>query len=186
MMAPEPMASMAGSAAMDIGTFLARADLRRHRAVPRHQREQLCHAAPAGDAGKGKSCPDESRECIEFGCHELAEQNAEQHQASGRDEYLALDLDRTAAAMLDRQPGLLPGFDAALDHIGVTTCRPGQLVLVRCGALAGPAVEDGDPASPIQGRETFDGVVLGARNALARVLVRSADVDQPRALSDQA
>ena len=84
---PDPMARMSGKDGDGHDALLARVPLCRGGGltVPRHERQELRHAAPAGDAGEGQPCPDEGRHGIELRRNELTEQNAEQHEAAGGD-----------------------------------------------------------------------------------------------------
>src|SRR5581483_2108017 len=81
-----------------------------------------------------------------------------------------------------RASGLLPALDASLHDVSVAARRPGQLARVHGGALTGAAMKYGDPAFPCEGRQALDRMALGPGDALARMLVWSANVDQPRAL----
>ena len=76
--------------------------------VPRSLRKEQPHAAEVGDPGKDEPRTDKSRQGEEAPMNKPSQQNAREHERSGRDPDLAFQADDFDSATIDREAGFDP------------------------------------------------------------------------------
>ena len=89
-------------------------------------------------------------------------------------------------AALDRQSSRLPGFDSAIENVGLGIRAIGQRAFVHAGAGARFAVEDDYRRCIVQWHpHPRQRMVAGAGNILGRILILLTDIDEQGAIIDK-
>ena len=136
-----------------------------------------------GQRREGQAAADAGGQPLELGRGNAAE-DAGQHDRTGDEAHLALEVPALRAAV-DRETPCLPGGDPAVEDVHVGQARRAQRLLGLCGPLAGAAhqhdlfVEVPDDLVAVFAQQVQRDVV-GAGDMGGLELARGPDVENPR------